>query len=290
MKKNFICLIVFLLAASVFAQIDSSVITFRVVSSVPYETGMSKERWPADCEPFTFFSDFFTGNKTVFAERNGLAISGCDVDSIDFSVEEITGLPCVYINFSADAADRFATFTQNNVGNSIAMDVNGFVIFTAQLCTPIVGGRLQIGNLSRNTVYHVAEAFDCKDKIEYPANLQKIGPETKITSYDETDLKDFNQVCMNFFYSLLNDTDDFEKYVAPDSLKYVKKYREVLLRDYKNCTVRVESEGDVYSRMLNHVYYHIPTVNVYFELQNDSIFYVGEVVVNPNTSEILTLR
>jgi preprotein translocase subunit SecD len=69
---------------------------------------------------------------------------GTAVTSATAATDSSTGAPVVAFDLSSDAASKFATYTQNNVGNFFAIVLDGTVISAPSIQSAIPGGHGQI--------------------------------------------------------------------------------------------------------------------------------------------------
>jgi hypothetical protein len=79
--------------------------------------------------------------------REEPVVHGGDVADAQAAFDQRTNLPIVTFHFNAAGANKFASFTRNNVGRPFAVVVDGRVVTAPVIQTPILGG---VGQISGN--------------------------------------------------------------------------------------------------------------------------------------------
>jgi preprotein translocase subunit SecD len=79
--------------------------------------------------------------------REEPVVHGGDVADAQAAFDQRTSLPIVTFRFNAAGANKFASFTRNNVGRPFAVVVDGRVATAPVIQTPILGG---VGQISGN--------------------------------------------------------------------------------------------------------------------------------------------
>jgi preprotein translocase subunit SecD len=94
------------------------------------------------------------------AVRKEGGVSGDRLIAADASVDAVTHEPVIVLNFDAKGAQQFAAMTRENIGNSIAIVVDGKLLSAPTINEPILGGAVQIsGSFTQESAEQLAIAL-----------------------------------------------------------------------------------------------------------------------------------